>query len=123
MPQMKSKVKSKYGNTKVTMFGITFDSKKEMQFYLHLLSVYKKEDIKLQPEFVLQDSFKQDGKAIRKMSYVGDFQIGNNVYDVKGFKTEVFKIKEKLFRAKYPELNLIIIDSKNITKHIDTVKL
>jgi len=45
---------------------------------------------------------------------VADFVIVNNdgttdVVDVKGFETQVFKIKKKLFEYKYPELSLKVV--------------
>ena len=54
------------------------------------------------------------GKTYRKIEYIADFLVtfknGEQVvYDVKGYATPVFQIKQKLFRFKYPELDLRII--------------
>lgn len=75
-------------------------------------------DLVLQPTFVLQEGFRDDaGKKWRPITYTGDFQYINKdektiVEDVKGMKTDVFKIKEKLFRCKYPNIELVLINLK-----------
>ena len=106
----------KYGNKKVLINGIWFESKKEGKRYSELLlleRVGKISDIKLQPRFLLQESFKKNGKTYRKIEYVADFQYMENgkmiVEDTKGFKTEVFKLKHKLFEYKYPDLELKLL--------------
>jgi len=97
---------SKYRNKKVTIDGIKFDSKKEAKRYsdLKILErVGKIENLELQPRFLLQDKFTFNGKTIRKIEYIADFQFYDIeskciiVEDVKGMKTEVYKIKKKLF--------------------------
>ena len=62
---------------------------------------------RLQPRYRLLDSFEKHGKTHRAIDYIADFDIHNGdgsieVVDIKGFKTEVFKIKEKMFNKKYP---------------------
>ena len=103
-------VKSKYNSNKEEYEGIKFDSKAEKEFYIYLLKYYKTEEIILQPKFILQEKFKDNsGNSNRAVTYIADFQIGSTVYDVKGVTTPAFKIKEKSFKLKYPELNLQII--------------
>lgn len=103
-------MKRKYHNRKTVVEGITFDSKKEASRYIELKQAVKQgiiKDLVLQPRFELQESFKLKGKTIRKIEYVADFSYtdvknGNIVVeDVKGIKTDVFKIKEKLFLKRY----------------------
>lgn len=110
----KKKKKSKYSAVKTKVNGIKFDSKKEARRYKELKILEKADEIKsleLQPRFLLQEKFKYNGKTIRKIEYVADFRYidekGNTVVeDVKGMKTEVYKIKKKIFLKKYGE-NLI----------------
>lgn len=104
---------NKFKNLKTTVHGIKFDSLLEAAYYEYLLTVYPASAIKVQPEFLLQDKFKCNGKMIRKIVYIADFQIGTQVYDTKGQVTEVFKIKAKLFKRLYPELNLVIVKRGN----------
>lgn len=110
----KKKKKSKYSAVKTKVNGIKFDSKKEARRYKELKILEKADEIKsleLQPRFLLQEKFKYNGKTIRKIEYVADFRYidekGNTVVeDVKGMKTEVYKIKKKIFLKMYGE-NLI----------------
>lgn len=103
---------SKYGNKKTVIDGITFDSKKESERYLMLKDMLKNkeiEDLQLQPKFLLQDSFKYNGKTEKKIYYIADFSYKREgklvVEDVKGKKTDVYKIKRKLFLYKYTDID------------------
>ena len=67
-------------------------------------------DLREQVVFELQPSFKTNqGKTIRKMQYTTDFVYYDNklkimvVEESKGFKTEDYKMRAKLFQYKYPE--------------------
>ena len=72
-------------------------------------------DIQLQVKYELQPSFKKNGETYRAITYIADFvykNMKNNaiiVEDTKGYETEVFKIKRKLFEYKFPEYELKII--------------
>ena len=98
---------NKYGAKKVLIDGITFDSKAEAKFYTQLKE--NGVEFELQPRFLLQDSFKKNGKHFRKIEYIADFKLGNRIIDIKGMETEVFKIKKKLFEYKYPDLKLELL--------------
>ena len=107
---------NKYKNKKITVDDYIFDSIQESRRYKELkllLRAGKIQDLELQPHFLLQESFKKNGKTYRKIEYIADFKYIENgktiVEDVKGLKTDVFKIKHKLFEKKYPELELRII--------------
>lgn len=103
---------TKYGAKKTVIDGITFDSKTEGQYYLHLKEKQERGEIlafNLQPSFTLQEGFNKDGKYIRPIKYVADFEVihigeygETEIIDVKGFETADFKIKRKLFEKKYP---------------------
>lgn len=101
---------SKYYSRKVIIDGIKFDSKKEGNRYLELkllLKARKIRDLELQKKFELLPKYKINGKTIRAISYVADFvywDISKNemiIEDTKGFKTEIYKLKKKLFEYKY----------------------
>lgn len=106
---------SKYKNNKVTVDGITFDSQLEANRYFELKLLYKAGEIsqlRLQPEFELIPAFRKNGKAYRKTMYRADFMYFDKktgkyiVEDTKGFKTDVYKLKRKLFEFKYPGLTI-----------------
>lgn len=100
---------SKYNSTKVTLDGIKFDSKKEARRYKELKLLERAgeiKDLKLQPRYTLQESFKHEGATIRKIVYVADFQYEEKdgqlvVEDTKGYRTETYKLKKKLFLKRY----------------------
>lgn len=105
----------KYKAVKTTVDGIKFDSKKEARRYQELKLLEKAgviKDLGLQPNFLLQDKFKKNGKTYRKIEYIADFiywDCEKNctvIEDVKGLKTQVYSIKKKLFEFKYPDLEI-----------------
>jgi len=105
---------TKYSNKKTMIDGITFMSKKEANRYSELKLLLRAKQISnlvLQPSFELQESFKKNGKTIRAINYIADFQYEENgkivVEDVKGVKTQVYLIKKKLFEHKYPYLTIL----------------
>lgn len=95
---------SKYHAKKCEYNGIKFDSKKEMNRYKELLLLQRGNVINglsLQVPFTLIEKSKY-GRNIR---YIADFVYQENgetiVEDVKGFKTDVYKLKKRLFEEKY----------------------
>ena len=99
---------SKYKNKKVMIDNILFDSKKEANYYTYLKLLEKAgkiTDLELQKKFILQPSFKLNGKTYRAITYIADFVYKENgqvhVVDTKGYRTQVYKIKKKLFMKKY----------------------
>lgn len=107
---------SKYRNKKIVVDNIKFDSNLEATRYKELKLLERAgtiTDLELQPRFLLQDSFKKNGRTFRKIEYVADFKYIENgktiVEDVKGMQTDVFKLKHKIFEKVYPDLELKII--------------
>lgn len=104
------KKQNKYRNKKILIDGKKFDSIKEGDRYKELKLLQKTgkiSELKLQPTYLLQDSFKIENKTIRAIKYVADFEYIDNktgkviVEDVKGYRTDVYKLKKKLFEYKY----------------------
>lgn len=105
----------KYGNRKILIDGILFDSQLEASRYceLKLLQRYGKiTDLELQVPFELIPKFEKMGKIYRPAVYKADFVYYDKefekiaVEDTKGFKTELYKLKRKLFEYKYEELTI-----------------
>lgn len=99
---------NKYKNKKVVIDNILFDSKKEANYYTYLKLLEKAgkiTDLELQKKFILQDKFTLNGKAYRAITYIADFVYKKNgqvhVVDTKGYRTQVYKIKKKIFMKKY----------------------
>ena len=104
---------NKYRNKKVQIDMYVFDSIREGKRYKELALLEKANKIKnlqLQPRFLLQESFRKNGKTHRKIEYIADFMYEENgktiVEDVKGKKTEVYKLKKKLFEYRYKDLEI-----------------
>ena len=105
---------SKYNNSKVVADGIRFDSKHEALYYELLKRKRADGEIanyELQPKYLLQPSFKYNGKTIRAIHYIGDFLIYHNdgteeVIDIKGMAVPVALMKRKMMQYRYPELKL-----------------
>lgn len=106
---------SKYRSKKVTVDGITFDSQKEANRYQELLLEKRAgivQEIELQPKFVLQEGYRDAGKWVRPITYIADFRVNYKdgrivVIDTKGFKTKEYRLKKKLFRQRYPEIDFV----------------
>lgn len=126
-PELEAKLRAhKYGAIKKEVDGIRFDSTAEADTY-PILKLWERSgaisDLVLQPVFVLQEKFTElvDGKkkTRRAIKYVADFQFRESsgayiVVDVKGIKTPAFRIKEKLFRMKFPHLDLQVWDRDKV---------
>ena len=116
----------KYHNTKVVVDGIKFDSKLEAERYGQLKILERAgviRDLELQPEFELIPSFRKNGRTWRRTVYKADFRYilcsddSHIIEDVKGSKaviTDVFRLKQKLFEYRYPELSIKIITRKDM---------
>ena len=107
---------SKYKSKKVTVDGIEFHSKAEAKYYEQLKWMKANKQIKdfeLQPRYLLQESFKKNGKTFRKIEYIADFKVikpdgSIEVIDIKGQPNETFPIKRKLFERKYLDRLIIL---------------
>ena len=111
---------NKYKNQKVTLDGITFDSKREAKRYCELKMLEKAGEIThlqrqvkfllipSQYEMVVDAKGKSKQKCIeRECTYVADFQYQDAhtgdliVEDTKGMRTKDYIIKRKLMLSKY----------------------
>lgn len=98
---------NKYNSKKVEIDGILFDSSIEAEYYKVLKS--KGEEFEIHPKFVLQEKCSIDEEKIGGITYIADFRVGNIVIDIKGVETTDFKMKAKMFKAKYKHLKLVCL--------------
>lgn len=125
-----SRTKSKYGNRKVELDGIKFDSQMEARYYQQLKWAKQSnqiKDFKLQPKFLLLEAFEKGGEKHKKIEYIADFEITNldgsiEIIDVKGHETRDFLIKKKMFHARYP-YKLSVVTHDRIHGWIELEKL
>lgn len=103
---------NKYKNVKVSVNGIVFDSKKEAERYKELATLERLGiicDLRRQVSFELIP--KTPGE--RAVKYVADFSykllphLETFVEDVKGYRTEAYIIKRKLFKWRYPDVTFL----------------
>ena len=95
---------SKYGNKKVEVNGILFDSKREARRYLDLKAMEvagQITNLQLQVKYTLIPRQKIDGVVIeREVAYVADFVYEKNgktvVEDAKGHRTDTYILKRKM---------------------------
>lgn len=102
--------RSKYKARKTVVDGITFDSKREADRYLVLKGMEEDgaiEDLRRQVRYELVPAFDVDGRHYRPVFYVSDFTYTDGetgeeiVEDVKGMRTDVYRLKSKLFARRY----------------------
>lgn len=100
-----SKDKTKYGNVRVVVNGLSFDSKAEARRWEYLLMLSKAKEItdlqRQTPYELIPAQVAPDGKKIRATTYIADFcYLDLNgfliVEDVKGVSLETWRIKQKL---------------------------
>lgn len=90
------------------MDGVTFDSKREANRYLVLKGMEEDgliENLRRQVRYELVPAFDVDDRHYRPVYYVADFvyvEDGKEVVeDVKGMRTDVYRLKSKLFARRY----------------------
>ena len=107
---------NKYHARKTTVYGITFDSKREAEIYLDLLSRKQHGEIvriRLQPSYTLLEGFRDNqGNKQRAITYTADFFVTyadgrNEVIEVKGVRTRDYLLRKKLFLYKMRDENII----------------
>lgn len=103
----------KYGNKVIEKYGRKWASTVELEFYEYLLTKYGKDKIEIQPAFVLQDRVyhgKNDPRNMLAIKYLADFRVGGTVFDVKGMVTQQGAMRVKMFKARYPDLELQLVN-------------
>lgn len=106
-------MRGKYGNRRVEADGYVFDSVAERNHYIGLKLLAHAGDIQqlqVHPKYILLEGFthKATGKRVRAITYTADFAYVEDgqmcVIDVKGKATEAYRIKAKLFMARFPHV-------------------
>lgn len=107
---------NKYNARKTTVCGHMFDSKREAEIYLDLLSRKQAGEIvriRLQPSYTLLEGFRDNtGKKQRAITYTADFFVTyadgrHEVIEVKGVRTRDYQLRKKLFLHMMRETDII----------------
>ena len=103
-------MRSKFNAKKTTVDGIVFDSRREARRYQELKLLERGgaiKDLRRQVRYELIPAFECGGKHYRPTSYVADFvytdcKTGAEVVeDVKGVRTDTYRLKAKMFAWRY----------------------
>ena len=107
---------NKYNARKTTVCGHTFDSKREAEIYLDLLSRKQHGEIvriRLQPSYTLLEGFRDNqGNKQRAITYTADFFVTyadgrHEVIEVKGMRTRDYLLRKKLFLYAMRETDIL----------------
>ena len=108
----------KYSAKAKTVFGVTFPSSWEAKCFetlVLMLNAGELKQIATQVEYELQPAFRhpETGRLVRAIRYVADFFVLAHdgyacVIESKGLELPAWRLKEKLFRAKWPNLPLVV---------------
>nr|DAZ39099.1 MAG TPA: Endonuclease [Caudoviricetes sp.] len=103
-------MRSKFNAKKTTVDGLVFDSRREAKRYVELREMERSGEIsnlQRQVRYELIPAFDAGGKHYRPTSYVADFvytdaKSGEEVVeDCKGYRTDVYRLKSKMFAHKF----------------------
>lgn len=125
---------SKYKNIKCKYDGVVFDSKAEASYYLsHLkprldrgeisnLEFHPKVKCEIEGRHICY--YTADFRYLDKLSESPQGAVGCQVLvEVKGYKTDVYKLKIKLVRALYPHMKILVISAKDLKSEISSLPL
>jgi hypothetical protein len=103
---------TKYNSRRIFEDGYSFDSIREYQRYTELKLMLHSgyiANLKVHPRYELIPAFEWRGQKVRAIHYEADFEYVENgqtvIEDVKGFATQVFRLKEKLFKYRYKDID------------------
>lgn len=111
-----NKKPNKYHARKTTVCGYIFDSRREAEIYLDLLSRKQAGEvlrIGLQPQYTLLEGFRDNtGKKQRPITYTADFFVAyadgrNEVIEVKGVRTRDYLLRKKMFLHMMRETDIV----------------
>ena len=119
---------TKYGNKKINLAGVKYDSK--LEFYCSNLLKANDFVFDFQKEIVLIDKFKYNSETIRAVKIIVDFVVYTTekiIYiDTKGYPTDTSKLKYKMLKHYLKdEVNTSVVwlhNKKEVTEYINNLK-
>ena len=116
---------SKYRNTRPLIGGIRWASKAEAAYYFKYLLPLETSgeisELKLQPRLPIIVNEQKICHYVADFSHITDKKMV--ITEVKGFKTDLYKLKIKLAKALYPEYDFNIVESKTLRKDIKELEI
>lgn len=109
--------RSKFNNTKVKKDGYTFDSILESERYDYLRMLEEAGVIKNLRVHVSYIILPKKGIQ-RAWRHIVDFEYVDNdvvfVEDTKGFETQLWQLKHRLFTDRYPEIKYLVVKQEDM---------
>lgn len=113
---------NKYGAKKVCADNLVFDSAVEWRRYEQLkllVAAGKIHSLDVHPLFVLQESFTDSsGKRWKPVTYRADFSYVEQgkvvVEEIKGYRSNRWRMVEPLFRYKFPSIDFRVIPAGDV---------
>ena len=110
---------NKYGNKKLDTPDGKFDSKYEYEEWCRLKILEKGKyitELQRQVPFEIVPTITTTAGTLSKIKYIADFVYVENgvlkVVDTKGYETEIYKLKKRLFISRYINGNAVFIERK-----------
>ena len=119
--RVQSRKKNKYNARKTTVYGRTFDSKRESEWYMMLREKHRLGKIKhfeCQPTYTLLEGFRDNqGKPQKPITYTPDFLVEyddgrREVIEVKGVRTRDYQLRKKLFLHMMKDTDIVFREVK-----------
>ena len=121
MRLVRAQNRNKYNARKTTVCGHTFDSRREAEIYLDLLSRKQHGEILrigFQPQYTLLEGFTDNqGNRQKAITYTADFFVTfadghSEVIEVKGMRTRDYLLRKKMFLHMMRETDIIFREVK-----------
>ena len=112
---------NKYNARKTTVYGRTFDSNREAEWYMMLREkqrLGKIKHIECQPTYTLLEGFRDNqGKQQKPITYTPDFLVEyddgrREVIEVKGVRTRDYLLRKKLFLHMMKDTDIVFREVK-----------
>lgn len=119
---------SKYKNTITKIGDKSFDSAMESRYYRYLNKLIAQgvvTSFQCQVPYIVADSFTKPGvKKFNNIRYIADFVVQyadghEEIIDVKGAMTDVFKIKRHLFEQRYLDKTIKLVQQNKEKRWVE----
>jgi len=100
---------------------LEFDSEMEADYYLLIKD--NVDNLKLHPKYLLQPEFVKNGEKFNSIYYEADFEFVEHgvlrIVDIKGFETDEFLLKRKIFEYVYQDYHLEVLKYSKTTGWVE----
>lgn len=109
-PVKKPKKKNKYNAKRIKLDGICFDSQKEAEYYSNLKLLVRSgaiDGFTHHGNMIVAEGIDDERGSIYETDFIVFYPDGHyEVVDTKGVETDVFKVKMKVLKSRYPHVKI-----------------